>query len=41
MKKKKDQISEISNVVVFFWFDKRFPGAGSSIFGTNLDLAER
>jgi hypothetical protein len=22
-----NQISEIPNVVVFFWFDKRFPGA--------------
>jgi hypothetical protein len=24
------QISEISNIVVFFWFDKRFPRAESS-----------
>jgi hypothetical protein len=24
------QISEISNIVVFFWFDKRFPGAEPS-----------
>ena len=28
--KKRNQISEIFNIVVFFWFDKRFPGAKSS-----------